>query len=76
MSARSSFREFISSLDVKVKVDSTTFNVFGEFNRVSLNNRFYIKGLYMIYSISIINIADEDASPTSVYKLVRPTTSQ
>ena len=30
----------------------------------------------MIYSISIINIADKDASPTSVYKLVRPTTSQ
>ena len=70
----SSFQELVSSLDVKVKVDSTTFNVFGEFNRVSLNNRFYIRGLYTIYSISIIDIADEDVSPASVYKLVRPTT--
>ena len=76
MSARSSFRELVSSLDVKVKVDSATFNVFGEFNRVSLNNRFYIRGLYAMYSISIIDIADEDASPASVYKLVRPTTSR
>ena len=27
-----------------------------------------------MYSISILDIADEDASPASVYKLVRPTT--
>ena len=56
------------------KVDSATFNVFGEFDRVSLDKRFYIKGLYTMHGISIIDTTDEDASPASVCELVRPTT--